>query len=31
VCKALKPECPTCLIRDLCEYRPKTREGRAKS
>ncbi len=25
VCKALKPECPKCLIRDLCEYRPKTR------
>jgi len=20
VCKARKPECPTCLIRDLCEY-----------
>jgi endonuclease-3 len=29
VCKALKPECPKCLIRDLCEYRPKTREARA--
>ncbi|HZR67450.1 MAG TPA: endonuclease III [Burkholderiales bacterium] len=28
VCKALKPECPRCLIRDLCEYRPKTREAR---
>ncbi len=26
VCKARKPECPKCLIRDLCEYRPKTRE-----
>ena len=25
VCKALKPDCPGCLIRDLCEYRPKTR------
>ena len=25
VCKARKPECPTCLIRDLCEYRHKTR------
>jgi endonuclease-3 len=25
VCKALKPECPKCLIRDLCEYRQKTR------
>jgi endonuclease-3 len=25
VCKARKPDCPRCLIRDLCEYRPKTR------
>jgi endonuclease III len=25
VCKALKPECPRCLIRDLCEYRQKTK------
>jgi endonuclease-3 len=24
VCKARKPECPKCLIRDLCEYRHKT-------
>jgi endonuclease-3 len=24
VCKARKPECPTCLIRELCEYRHKT-------
>ncbi|OGA20078.1 MAG: endonuclease III [Betaproteobacteria bacterium RIFCSPLOWO2_12_FULL_63_13] len=24
VCKARKPECPACLIRDLCEYRDKT-------
>ena len=24
VCKARKPECPTCLIRGLCEYRHKT-------
>ena len=24
VCKARKPECPKCLIRDLCEYRQKT-------
>ena len=23
-CKARKPVCPACLIRDLCEYRPKT-------
>ena len=25
VCKARLPECPRCAIRDLCEYRPKTR------
>ena len=24
VCKARKPECPTCLIRDLCAFRDKT-------
>jgi endonuclease III len=24
VCKARKPDCPTCLIRDLCEFRGKT-------
>ena len=24
VCKARKPNCPTCLIRDLCGFRPKT-------
>jgi endonuclease-3 len=24
VCKARKPECPSCVIRDLCEYRAKT-------
>jgi endonuclease-3 len=24
VCKARKPDCPTCVIRDLCEYRDKT-------
>ena len=24
VCKARKPDCPTCLIRDLCSYRHKT-------
>jgi endonuclease-3 len=23
VCKARKPECPACLIRDLCEYKHK--------
>ncbi len=27
VCKARKPNCPKCLIRDLCEYRHKTRDG----
>ncbi len=26
VCKALKPKCPRCLIRDLCEYRGKTKD-----
>jgi endonuclease-3 len=25
VCKARKPECPRCVIADLCEYRAKTR------
>ena len=30
VCKARKPECPTCAIRDLCEYRGKTRPPEAK-
>lgn len=24
VCKARSPNCPTCLIADLCEYKPKT-------
>lgn len=24
VCKARKPDCPDCIIRDLCEYRDKT-------
>ena len=24
VCKARRPECPRCVIRDLCEYRRKT-------
>ena len=24
VCKALKPQCPACVIRDLCAYKPKT-------
>jgi endonuclease-3 len=26
VCLARKPGCPTCRIRDLCEFRPKTRD-----
>jgi endonuclease-3 len=26
VCLARKPGCPQCLIRDLCEYRHKTRD-----
>jgi len=26
VCKARKPDCPQCVIRDLCEYRHKTAE-----
>jgi endonuclease-3 len=25
VCKARKPDCPACAVRDLCEYRHKTR------
>ena len=25
VCKARKPECPRCVIRDLCEFRDKTK------
>ena len=27
VCVARKPKCPECLIRDLCDYRGKTRDG----
>jgi endonuclease-3 len=27
VCKARKPDCPKCLIADLCEFRGKTRTG----
>jgi endonuclease-3 len=29
VCTARKPDCPQCLIGDLCEYRAKTREPQA--
>src|SRR5262249_28352912 len=25
VCKARKPECPACPVRDLCAFKPKTR------
>ncbi len=28
-CKARRPECPNCMINDLCEYRKKTREEAA--
>ena len=24
VCKARKPDCPACILRDLCTYEPKT-------
>lgn len=27
VCVARKPKCPVCLIRDLCEYKAKTKPG----
>ena len=27
VCKARRPECPRCLIRDICLYQYKTPEG----
>lgn len=26
-CKARKPDCPNCVIRDLCEFKDKTPEG----
>jgi endonuclease-3 len=25
VCKARKPDCPVCIVRDLCDYKDKTR------
>jgi len=31
VCKARAPECPSCQIRDLCEYRSKTRAQEKKT
>ena len=27
VCKARKPDCPVCPIRDLCEFKAKTQEA----
>jgi endonuclease-3 len=30
VCTARSPKCPTCIIRDLCEYRHKTKPAAAK-
>jgi endonuclease-3 len=29
VCTARKPLCPSCIVRDLCEYPDKTEDGRA--
>ena len=26
VCKARRPECPTCVVRDLCAYKDKTKD-----
>jgi endonuclease-3 len=31
VCKARKPDCPACAIRDLCEYRGKTKAPRERA
>ena len=31
VCEARRPECPKCLIEDLCEYKAKTREEQGAS
>ncbi|HEX6062939.1 MAG TPA: endonuclease III [Longimicrobiales bacterium] len=31
VCRARKPDCPRCIIRDLCQYRPKTRGDGART
>lgn len=30
ICKARKPECPRCIIKDLCEFKPKTIEAIAQ-
>jgi endonuclease-3 len=24
VCKARKPDCPVCVVRDICQYKAKT-------
>ena len=29
ICVARKPKCPQCVIRDLCEYGAKTKDGSA--
>lgn len=29
VCVARKPKCPDCAIRDLCDFRPKTKASSA--
>ena len=31
VCKARTPECWRCAVADLCRYKPKTPESKAKS
>ncbi|HEX6006585.1 MAG TPA: endonuclease III [Burkholderiales bacterium] len=31
VCRARKPDCPRCIICDLCQYRPKTRGDGART
>lgn len=28
-CVAMRPKCPVCIVRDLCRYKHKTKEGRA--
>ncbi len=31
VCKARKPDCPVCVVRDLCDYEPKTKLAESAS
>jgi endonuclease III len=31
VCTARKPRCPECAIRDLCDFRAKTKAREAKA